>query len=185
MVRRIVELDALRAILIFFVVFGHSQCCLDQVPVVRELIYSFHMPALFTLSGLVTALSWRGDAARKIGRSAWRLLVPYVLCGALFLPVWIIIWEGGGWNVFQQSLADCFLHNRGLWYLPACFLLVCSFVLMEMSVERLERGGRVLVCCLFFLAVAGIYAVTRCDFLRSVLSYWFSFYVGVALARRP
>ena len=191
-VTRIEELDVLRAILIFFVVFGHSQCCLDQVPLVRELIYSFHMPAMFTLSGLVTALSWKSEIWRKVGHSARRLLVPYLLFGLVLLPMWVVLWEGGGFPVFLQSWNNSLLHNRGLWYLPACFLLVCSFVLVAkghiwLSEKGIALAGRPVVswcisCLAVFLVVSAGYWLTHCDFLRSVLVYWFSFYAGVALA---
>lgn len=195
---RLIELDVLRAILIFFVVFGHSQCCLDQAPLARELVYSFHMPAMFTLSGLVTALSWKrwkGNVGGKIGRSARRLLIPYLLCGLVLFPVWVVFWDGGGLDVFKQSWSDCLLHNHGFWYLPACFLLGCSYVLVAKGKAWLCGRGPVCLrrplfswsvsCLVILLVLAGSYVLTHCDFLRSALAYWFSYYAGVALASRP
>lgn len=77
-----------------------GKCCRHQVPFTLELIYSFHMPVLFTLSGFVAAW-WRegtrqgcrvyGWAGRRVVRSAWRLLVPYVLFGAIVLPLVAVI----------------------------------------------------------------------------------------------
>lgn len=187
---RLAAVDAARAVGIAAVVAGHALIFAHAFPTAVEYVYSFHMPLLFALSGFVTARSWNGDAVGKIARSAKRLLVPYVVWGAVGCSLVHAVLGG---KPLLDSLADgcraSFVDNRGLWYLPCCFGLVCSFAAAKKLAGRLAgRTGRLafpLAAAVVLAAVGVVYGLTRIDFLRSVLSYAFAFYTGVALAARP
>lgn len=56
--KRIVELDILRAMAILFVVMGHTLMGSDVNRFLRGCIYSFHMPLMFIISGFVAAMSF-------------------------------------------------------------------------------------------------------------------------------
>ena len=100
---RMQSVDIVRAMAIVFVVFGHALIYANRGELLMRVIYAFHMPLLFVLSGLVAAASWERSAGctpsaqanpaanglaalRKIGRSARRLLLPYAACGLVVMP---------------------------------------------------------------------------------------------------
>ena len=84
---RIAWIDALKALLIVLVVAGHvfgtaahyvPSCKMGYYEFMFKAIYSFHMPAFFMLSGLMTSeASQRVSVASRLGKSFKRLLVPY------------------------------------------------------------------------------------------------------------
>jgi fucose 4-O-acetylase-like acetyltransferase len=90
--RRWAELDRAKGLAIILVVFGHLVAREDPVGVtwygpLRMVVYLFHMPFFFYLSGYVAVLSgaaehFSGAAAR---RRALRLLVPFMGFGLLIL----------------------------------------------------------------------------------------------------
>ena len=193
--KRVDELDVVRAMAIFFVVLGHVLCYdLQLAPFALELIYSFHMPVMFMLSGYVAEMGWKGMAGGdatsrrvygKVGRSARRLLLPYVLCGALIAPLAAALVSGEWAPTFLRFWDEYFLSNHGLWYLPACFILVCSHVVSDVLAAKRRWWVRLGIGFSLAVPVFLLYRFTHCDFLRSALSYWFSFHVGAMLARWP
>jgi fucose 4-O-acetylase-like acetyltransferase len=89
------EIDIARGIGILFVVLGHAvkqtQVSAVWIRIVTYIVYSFHMPLFFLLSGFVAVRILRmqtfGERLRYIGNRAVRLLVPYFVIGALYIPV--------------------------------------------------------------------------------------------------
>lgn len=76
---RLEWLDIAKGIAIFLVVVGHT---VDQGTTVRQLIFSFHMPAFFILAGLtLRAKPWK----TVLRSSVKRLLLPYILIVAVDL----------------------------------------------------------------------------------------------------
>ena len=86
MKQRITYLDTTKALLIALVVIGHilnyANPRYDIIPYVlaQEFINSFHMPAFFLLSGMLTdSEKWRSrSAGAYFGHKAKSLLVPYL-----------------------------------------------------------------------------------------------------------
>lgn len=93
---RTAYIDTTRAILIFLVVLGHVLNYADPeykvIPYIlaREFFNSFHMPAFFVLSGMLTDLEkWRARPwTTYILHKAKTLLVPY-----LFFEVLAILYK--------------------------------------------------------------------------------------------
>ncbi len=172
--KRIVEVDILRAMAIAFVVLGHVLMVTPTGWFLRDCIYSFHMPLFFILSGFVTASSFEAhpDVWRKVRKSTRRLLVPYVVCGLLIMPVVNTLLTGQPEPSFIEGWKNAFVRNRFLWYLPCCFFLNCCFVV-----------GRPLWRLIVLVAVLGIvyWLFPQIDYIRSVLSYIIPFFTGVFL----
>ena len=131
--------DLLKAIAIFLVTAGHVSGILNFASFWHGLIYSFHMPLFFAISGFLAAKSIKtGLGAHPCGfkwgwafiiRKFERLIVPYFCWLILFSPMFLhgdarMLPEGCG--VFSRI--RFLLANHGLWYLPCLFALICSFL---------------------------------------------------------
>ena len=189
--KRWAELDRAKGLAIILVVFGHIVAREDPAGVgwygpLRMVVYLFHMPFFFYLSGYVAMLS--GAATRPQGktirRQAVRLLVPFlgfgliILLGKLALgrvvavdnlPVgfgaglWALLWDTG------HSPAT------SVWFLVALF--VYSVALPVLS-RLLGVGGLLAVGFLLF-----VLPVPPLAYLDRICGYFVFFVAGVAAAR--
>lgn len=85
--------DILKGLLILLVIFGHAvqglaaDATLEANPqyqgivVVKDTIYSFHMPAFFVVSGFFAGGLWQKDLRRQIMSKLRRLVRPYFVWG--------------------------------------------------------------------------------------------------------
>lgn len=89
------EIDLAKGTGIILVVLGHSlkqtQVDAKWMRVLLTVIYSFHMPLFFTLSGFVSVKTLKMKTIRErmdyIKNRAIRLLVPYFVIGVIYIPV--------------------------------------------------------------------------------------------------
>lgn len=185
------ELDRAKGLAIILVVFGHIVAREDPAGVgwygpLRMVVYLFHMPFFFYLSGYVAVLS--GAGTRPVGisirRHAARMLVPFlgfgliILLGKLALGrvaavdnlpagfgagLWALLWDTG------RSPAT------SVWYLVALFVYSAALP----GLLRVVGGGGLLVVglCLFFLPMPPI------AYLDRICGYFVFFAAGVAAAR--
>ena len=177
---------------IVFVVLGHALIYAHSCDFLMGCIYSFHMSLLFILSGFVTVASWERSGAadarsalRKVGRSARRLLVPYVLCGVVVVPMVNAMQTGHLVVSFTDIWRNAFLLNRFLWYLPCCFFLIGIFTVVSLFV-RGTRGVRWVLGVAASLAfvVAAHVLFPNVDYIRSVMNYFIPFFAGAWLWTR-
>lgn len=158
---RVAEYEWLRLIATVFVVVGHSafwvintthggvyygadefvwiapayfSAVFGGVRAVAGWVYRFHMAAFFFLSGAVLRLRPMGAPGRFLAKKARRLLVPYYLCGLVWmLPVKYLAGFYKTENL-SAALGD-FLLGGGdsghLWFLPALFWCMAVFALLE------------------------------------------------------
>ena len=75
---RIDYIDNVKGILILLVVLGH---CIDGETYLKTVIYSFHMPAFFIISGIL--LNYSSAVGKNFGAFLLsrirQLLIPYIL----------------------------------------------------------------------------------------------------------
>lgn len=146
--KRIIWLDLLKALAIFFVIWGHviHHCGLSihDYTSVCGWIYSFHMPLFMTLSGFVSIklLSGEGNIERKFNQ----LIVPCVVLYFVCLLVG---------------------HSENFWYLKSlfvCYVLVYFYVKIDF---RYKFPISVLICFLTFPVICRIPIVSswKIDFM--------------------
>lgn len=83
--QRVGWLDAAKGVGIFLVVAGHA---LPLDGLAAKVIWAFHMPLFFFLSG-VTAKAWRPGAGPAVARGLERLVVPYLFFSAIAIFLWL------------------------------------------------------------------------------------------------
>lgn len=121
-------LDILKALLIIAVVVGHSNVDTRII----QIIFWFHMPLFFLVSGYLLHMPEKGEWGRWAGKKAVRLLLPclsfYLLCAAI----------DGTLNI--SSLA-CFLvggkRQAGVyWFAAVLFLAEIVMAWIESRISR-------------------------------------------------
>ena len=160
--QRLAFIDNAKAIGIVLVVLGHIA---DTPPLLATLIYSFHMPLFFFVSGFLLApRRVEEPLSMNLKRLARILLTPYTLFFAISLVFWLLTRNLGDrankfanvglqdavWGFLTGRSVDMFI-NPPLWFFPALF--VCAaiyFVSRRLMSSRLVFSLSVIMAALIF-----------------------------------
>ncbi len=155
MTKRIEYLDAAKGIGILFVILGHNHIKLE-FPAIYQVVYSFHMPFFFLLSGIFFRTDYGLiELARRRFNSLLRPFIAYmviVYSGAIFftkidLP-----------TIFGRILKALYagpntLEWIALWFLPHLFLVnLLAFFLVKFAYDHLPH---LWMRALFLIAILG------------------------------
>ena len=191
--KRLASVDSLRGFLTVLVVLGHVAVGLkdcgyykgsDKVLVsnLYHLIYSFHMPVFFAISGYlygekrITTLKALGNSLRH---RLFTLGIPYLLCSLLYWCIKYALTFLVEAPVRVQDLLWIPLKPiEFFWYLYA---LLVIYILAD--VIGYFYGNKV-VLCLLFLAVAFFYHGPKSSYgLEKAIPYIGFFYLGCVLRK--
>ena len=183
--KRYTQIDICKGIGIILVILGHA---LKQtgssnqfLQIVISIIYSFHMPLFFILSGFVSLkILYLADTKQRlayIGQRAKRLLIPYVVMSLLYIP--LKIWMSS-YAIVPYTLGDTWRiligdsPNTVVWFLFILFLCSAAAAL----VVRMENMAPVLAAAILFSAASYIM-----DWQIRFPRYFFYFLVGLWVRR--
>lgn len=114
---RIGTIDIARCIAILLTVFAHTM----YQGRLRSVIYQFHMPLFFVLSGSVLRAPASAQELRaSLRKRAYTCLIPYCIWGVFFMPVTpsgLLSLVYGSWQTISQAGT-----SSSLWFLPVLFL---------------------------------------------------------------
>lgn len=148
---RIELFDLIKCITIFTVIWGHTMTnaeLLDSPSLLYKVLYSFHMPLFFFVSGLSTSLKplhGRSEWVFFLRKSILTIVVPYlvwalIFCNFNFVNVAYILY--GSWNALNMAST-----LSSLWFLASFFvariyvrLVVNLFDKLEMQSARGIEG---------------------------------------------
>ena len=171
MKKRVEWIDTLRGVAMFFVVLGHA--FVNKKNIIRNYIYSFHMPLFFFISGLTTKrkdIKFSDYLKKKIKA----ILVPYI-CINLFMLIFkfIMNYSLGMYSslnimmaleYFVKGYSD-FIPCIQSWFLLALFIMdIIFFILTKITKNDIELTIGVIL--LFILGY--LYSRTNYTFLV----YW-------------
>lgn len=149
--RRRPDLDAAKGWGMFLVVLGHA----SPPEWAGVLIYSFHMPLFYVISGLLWKDSVRPASLLK------RLMWPFWWGSLITWPFWLVkvmalksdsvpLWAPLIATAYGADLFGYLVHNSALWFLPSLFgLHIVIWLLKQLTASRV-----VLSACLIVLGVA-------------------------------
>ena len=177
------EITIAKGMGILLVVLGHAMkqtgVTDTAISVLLQLIYSFHMPLFFVLSGFVSIKILRftevGEYFGYIKSRAFRLLIPYFVVGILYMPLKYFLSRFAR-NPYDFSAAWKILlgenPNTTLWFLYTLFWVsVLALVLVRRTVS-----GPVLILTAVLSAAAFAFS-----WEIRVLKYLFFFLLGLYL----
>ena len=150
---RLDAIDVAKGIGILFVVFAH----VNYTPELLVLIYSFHMPLFFVLSGMLFRKDRYPNFRTFLTRRFWTLIVPYLLFSILSL-VWRYGSEQQFPELFPTSCAEyigyftqIFLAqgshpvlNTPLWFVPCLF----AVEILYFWISKLDLRAGIPLCLL-------------------------------------
>ena len=166
--KRIAETDIAKGIGIMLVVIGHAFPDSTQLVsgsfsyILYRMIYSFHMPFFFFVSGLVSSgivgVSNWSEKISQIKKKAMRLLIPYFVIGAIFVPLRIIFGRFARFDYDMSKLYTVFLGNNPcgqLWFLYVLFFFSLTAILFstKKNIKFLLIGSLAVTCLSKFVTV--------------------------------
>lgn len=148
MIKRIDYIDIAKAIGIYFVILGHT---VDANTYIKSVLYSFHMPLFFMISGMVIKKRTNFQLQEQIKKRAFVLLIPFFIWGTIyakfsFVHLMQISYGSREMLVLAGSLTS-------LWFLPCLFLVSCfsEFIVSKYSRKQISICVLVLVVVGFFV----------------------------------
>lgn len=135
------ELNIFRALIIIWVVIGHSfNAQQDVLGFLHGYAYTFHMSAFFTLSGFLFTSKLKKiksvkDGVLAVTDRAKRLIVPYFFFTAISYILKLFFEKYANNELSSNIIVDIFLGqnnpNGGLWFLYALFLISVLFIILN------------------------------------------------------
>ncbi len=184
---RIEYVDWLRGFAILLVVMGHlleyngyQNCQLYGI------IYSFHMPLFFCISGFVTIKSCRLneksralDYVRYIKKKFIAIMIPCIVWSLIVNPLFFS--KAFDVNTIFLAFEAQFITNKGYWFLPCLFNLLVLFTIWKMIMNRFKTNNIAVNATVLAIILAGVILMSSIDFMRSVSSYFIPYFFGVML----
>ncbi|MBC1499818.1 acyltransferase family protein [Listeria weihenstephanensis] len=185
--QRLIWIDNLKAYGIILVVIGHCVVLSADYPytgLLMKLIYSFHMPLFFFISGFL----FRGKGTGKYFYKKWKtLLVPYFIfqvISVLFINSFYYVTAGQLERDPLSTLLSVFYLNGNVgWNAPLWFLVVLFIldVLYYFFSKWSERTGIQMALVLLSCVVGWLLSETGIKFpfgLQIVFSCFLFYYLG-------
>lgn len=166
--RRLIWADALRGLLIMFVVLGHSLQRGDfENRLLWNIIYSFHMAAFFVVSGYV-GYKENYKTSSLIGK-ARQLLLPFLTWSILD-----IILSGANLSRIINVILD---PDSSYWFVYVLFVILSIFIFIVQFSKRLgAKSEYMLWGGVIFLIIVMVVTEFR-YFGFQFISFYFGFYV--------
>lgn len=184
MSQRLEYIDHLKAVAITLVVFGHFLIAINPIrfsyhPV--QIVYSFHMPLFFFLSGFMVGFKDNGKLPFSfIKKKMATLLLPWLswtMISACYLG-------GGGNNCFHMDILQFYPFN-GYWFLPVLFILMVLYFVYNKIYDRCAQKKN--IHWLIGLGIMGLILLMGLLLheynLLMYAVYWFIFLFGSFVAK--
>ena len=179
-------IDELRGFAIILVVLGHVIGGLNfqknnTMNLLHDMIYTFHMPLMFIVSGYVGKKYSYGDSCKKIYIESIKslivsLYVPYLIWGYIFWAVKYFIYAGNEAVTLKQGIN--LFWNYNAWN-PGWFLLALFFVkIIDMFLQHMNLKYQLLV----WLSLAIWGSQIQVYLLTNVFQFGIFYFVGRVVA---
>jgi len=155
--------DAARGTAIVLVVLGHVIHIVERefsvvmpgMDVLDRVLYSFHVPVFFFLSGLFFAGSGSGRSGLSLlGQRARRLLYPYLVWSVLQTAVEVVTQQGWQQRLAPQLLQIIYFPQAHFWFLYVLFFCgAIGIALRGILVSERRTVWTMLVLSLIWYAV--------------------------------
>ena len=165
-------LDIMKGVAIILVIFGHQLVSMDEGNIILDVIYSFHIPLFFVISGYLVGKTVIGDSKQWISKKFFHLVIPW----SLFTFYSFFLQKDYS---FSQWLGFGFIYNQLAWFLWTLF--TCYIIILLVNMIYIKYPDRALFLSLLlvvlFLVCPFINIVDNNNYLgKNVISWFFSFF---------
>lgn len=188
--KRILFIDELKGFAIILVVMGHAlerNGYGDQF--LYNLIYSFHMPLFFCISGFVSMYSCKLNADstlldywKNIYKTFLTILLPCIIWSLVVNPLFFSS-SLVEFRTLETAFETTFINNGGYWFLPCLFILRLLFCLWKYVSNRLKQDNVCFDLFAILILLGGVISLSANDYMRSVSSYFLPFFFGVLICK--
>lgn len=164
-------INSLRGFAILLVIIGHILCYYPSLKIITDIVYSFHVPLLFIISGFVISYTSKFDE-EWLTKRLKRVLIPFFAYGILYGSFTYLEWT----NYFS----DLVLYGgikTGLWFLNTlawCYLIVFISNKFKDKTAKILSISVVIVIAILFVYFFSDYAM----FGIKTVVYFPIFFVG-------
>lgn len=194
---RVEWLDALRGFAMWCVVMGHPD---GADPQLKVLLYAFHMPLFFMISGALFRYEKYASLAACAKDQAKKLLFPYLMLSVVCAPLWyanrVVLGDtvpsparlAYGFAAADQYVGQ--MVNGALWFLPTLFLTTVAFWwIVDLDRRgRVDLAGSLGVCAVLALGAGalldGEHTVWNVSGIPLILLYYWFGHEAMRLYRR-
>lgn len=173
---RIIWIDSLKGIGIFYVVLGHIILALNAPSFYNQYIYSFHLPLFFFVSGYLFNIGKYPKFISFLKKRAKSLLIPYFVFAVLAYIFLVILqqfnllnigysFEGINNLIFLPLTKILYSHNldpfnNPIWFLTCLFIVEMYFYFLK----KYTKNTRYLLLFLIISSVVGYSSRLLTDF---------------------
>lgn len=137
--------DALKGLLIVFVILGHVLLGSISGNLGREIIYFFHMPLFLAVTGyFVKDTLLKRPSLDILRQYTHRMLIPFIVAFIFYTTVTV---SSYGSVTFEQAITKLIYPYYHLWYIPA----VMIFIYYIKILESIPKIASMLVLAFFFI----------------------------------
>lgn len=181
------EFNYLRAIGIFLVVLGHSFPYIDDAPYtfykyIHSLIYSFHMPLFFAISGFfaykILSINTLKEYGKFILSKFKKLMIPYLTISFITIPIKLILNRFSERSISDSNiLVDIFLYP---WKNPIIFFwfIYVLFLIFLIAPLVVKLNKYVVITLFFILSILPIKNIQLMG-ISTLFSYSVYFFIGL------
>lgn len=189
---RLKYIDTLRGIAILLVVIGHA---IGGVPVeygggsenlVWKIIYSFHMPLMFIVSGMVVR-DWetvsRERVFDRIHKNIFGIYIPYLIWGYVYWAVSVLVYSGDYTGTVGDGLRlpwDNAAWPMG-WFLLVLFAIKMIDIVLQVVLSWIASNRRVYAELLLWAVAFLVFRDTEIWLWANVVKYGLFFTIGRGL----
>ncbi len=150
-----VWVDVARGIGIIAVLYGHALSG-DSY---RHLLYAFHMPLFFFLSGVVLNLRKYPHFFPFLKRNVMTVLLPYLLFALLSYAIWFFARTNYPPlpDILQHAINIAYANSNGLFFNVVLWFLPCLFItkLIFWIIAKFSLHTKFLIASLIIISIAG------------------------------
>ena len=153
---RINWIDWTKSVCMFLVVLGHchikSSCQLTT-----QVIYSFHIPLFFYISGL---LSPKNFSTNNLWKDCKHIIIPYFVFGIFQIITHSLLSRDFSFSFYYTNIISLFIGDDAsigaIWFLPALFICKQLYFLFQ----RIGRSSIITYTILFSLSLFPAYYIS-------------------------
>lgn len=151
--QRLEYIDIAKAIGIFLVIMGHEFS--DSVNIYRRVIYSFHMPLFFFLSGLVFNQNRQDSFFCALKKRFYGIYIPYIIWACFYSQSGSL--KNLGYILYgTRETLTLAGSTAPLWYLEALFVADIFVILFWRCARKLPDKYHEFLCLVGCIAFGGI-----------------------------